>query len=300
MDILDLFNPNPFALDVERRPPPDIGGPDNCERPCAPTCANAFERVLVYHAIRGGGRVEWELKSNFNDPGPYTFQLQVGRTGSHLSDDWEDVGTEVVNNFYAVDSDQRIWNNVQWTHYRVRLETPEGTYYSDPEPAWGVLSRLDWRRAKEIRRKEDLRFRKTPAGTEGYLLKRKIYGERCSCIDPQTFECRNPQHEDCFGTGITGGYFQAIPCSWVEFVPKNHRTHRDDTRGTVDDIAAPARMLYWPQPNSYDVWVNAQTDDRWFIHEVNSIVEMRGVPIVANVGLRLAPYGDIVYDVPLE
>lgn len=272
----------------------------HCDAVCAPECESVFDRVLVYHAIRGGSQIEWELKPTFADPAPYTFQLQVGRTGSNLSDDWVDVGSPVVDVFYAVDSDQRIWSNNIWTHYRVKLTTALDTYYSKPEPAWGVLSRLDWRRGREIRRKEELRFRKTPAGTEGYLLKRKIYGERCECIDPMTYECRNPQHADCFGTGIVGGYFTAIPCSYVEFMLRSQRTHRDMTRGTVNDVNVPARMLYWPQINSYDVWVNKSTDERWKIHEVSSIVEIRGIPIAVNVGLRLVPFGDVVYDVPLE
>jgi len=276
------------------------GAIDDCERVCAPSCAQVFDRVQVYHAIRGGGRVEWELSSSFSDPAPYEFQLQVGRTASNDADDWTNIGSPVVNAFYSIDADQRVWGNVQWTHYRVKLTTVNGVYYSPPEPALGALSRIDWRRGREIRRKEELRFRKTPAGTEGYLLKRRIYGERCTCIDEMTHECRNPQHVDCYGTGILGGYFDAIGCSWVEFTLRQTRTHQDLSRGTVNDVAVPARMLYWPQPNSYDVWVNATSDERWIIHEVSSIAEIRGIPLVANVGLRLVPFGDIIYDIPVS
>lgn len=300
MDILSLFEIQPFDTITEDSAPPTLPGIDDCTHTCAPSCEQVFERLAVYHAIRGQSTVEWELKPTFKDPGPYTFQLQVGRTGSNLADDWANVGDTVVNDTIATDEDQRVWGNVLWTHYRVKLVTPVAVYYSQPEPVWGRLSRLDWRRSKEIRRKEELRFRKTPAGTEGYLLKRKIYGERCDCIDPMTYECRNPQHADCFGTGIVGGYFTAIPCSYVEFMLRSQRTHKDMTRGTVNDVNVPARMLYWPQLNSYDVWVNKYTDERWKIHEISSIVEIRGIPIVANVGLRLVPFGDVIYDVPLE
>jgi hypothetical protein len=48
-----------------------------------------------------------------------------------------------------------------------------------------------------------------------------------------------------------------------------------------------------------DVWVSAKTDDRYFIHRVQHKEEMRGVPLIANVELRLIPFTSAIYTIPI-
>src|SRR5690349_8798090 len=117
---------------------------ETCQAVCAPTCAWVFDRIWVYHLVAGGSRVEWALHPKFVDPAPHTFQLQVGRTANPDADDWVDVGLPVTDGYYAIDDTQRVHGKTLWTHYRVKLTTSIGVYYSVPQPALGVLARREW------------------------------------------------------------------------------------------------------------------------------------------------------------
>jgi len=271
-----------------------------CCDPCPQDCPSVFDRVHVSYLIRGGTRVVWDLLPEFADPLPWEFTLQVGKSANPMAGDWEDVGISVENTFYAIDGEQRVWGKTNFTHYRVKLETTDGTYYSDPVGGLGILEKRDWRIAREIVRKE--RLRNKLATNNGYLLKRRISGARCTqCTDFQTDEVRNPDCEECWGTGFQCGYFYPMGCVWADLAPRTKRKHVDDrgARGTVNDVTVPARMLMIPLIDELDVWVNAKTDDRYYVHQIQHAAEIRGVPLVANVELRPAPFSDIVYGIEI-
>ena len=271
------------------------------EHACPPACENVFDLVHVSYLIRGGTRVLWTLLDTFNDPPPWTFQLQVGRTGSQLSDDWVNVGIAMENTCYAVDPEQQNFTKGETdTHYRVKLTTPVGTYYSEPVAKLGILSRHDWRLAQEIVRKEKLRFRL--AAQDGYLLKRRVTGTNCSrCLDLQTMEVTDPYCPQCWGTGKECGYYYPIACVWADLSPVTHRKHVDDqaVRGTIQDIVVTARMLMLPLIEENDVWISRKTDERFYLQTIQNVTERRGVPLVANVQLRPAPYTDVIYRIAI-
>jgi len=275
--------------------------PADCQDPCPNDCDSVFERVHVSYLIRGGTRVMWDVLPNFDGPMPWTFQLQVGETGNPLADDWENVGLPMDNVFYAIDGEQRVWGKTNLTHYRVLLTDAEGTeYYSDPVDGLGVLSRRDWRIAKEIIRKETVRAKL--AAPRGYLLKHRVTGLPCTqCTEWQTEEVTDPDCPECRGTGIQCGYYYPIGCVWADLQPKTRRAHIDNSaaRGTTDDIVISGRMLMLPLLDSYDVWVNAKTDDRYYLHKIQHVAEIRGIPLIANVELRPAPFTDIIYSVEI-
>jgi len=265
-------------------------------------CESVFDRVVVNYLIRGGTRVMWELRDDFMDGQPYTFQLQMGQTNDNNADDWQNVGLPVQDQYVAVDDEQRAFN--KWpnrTFYRVELKTKNDTYYSLPTDGAGTLSKRDWRISREIVRQELIRFRHH-AGQQGLLLKRRITGEDCpTCLDYQTNEIRDPDCPDCWGTGKRCGYFFPIDCVWADMNPKTYRTHLDagQGRGTINDVVARARMLNTFLLGEEDVWINLVTDDRFYVHTVQNVAEYRGIPLIANVELRPAPYTDIIYDIPI-
>lgn len=272
----------------------------SCNNPCPATCQSVFDMVHVSYIIRGGTRIMWLLNPDFKDPNPWSFQVQVGMTGNPDADDWVNVGSPVVNSCYAIDPNRRVYGLSQYTHYRIVLTTPKGTYYSFPVSKTGVLAKRDWLIAAEIIRKEKLRYKL--AGQEGYLLKYRANGDDCTrCIDFQTQEPTDPNCPQCKGTGRQCGYFYPMACVWADLSPKAHRMHIDDqgTRGTINDVVVTARMLMFPLIDELDVWVSAKTDDRYYIQTIQHIAEVRGVPILANVELRLAPYTDIVYSIEI-
>lgn len=273
--------------------------------PCPPnTCADSpFDRVVVSYLIRGFTRLSWELLPTFTDPQPLLFQLQTGTTSNPDADDWTDVGLAVEDQYFAVDPEQRVWGKLNFTHYRLRLTTPLGVYYSLPVGAVGTLARRDWRIAREIVRQRRVLYRQ--AAQEGYLLKRRWTGEDCPvCLDFQTREIRNANCTTCFGTGKRCGYYFPMACVWASLSPKYRHTELDSgqARGTVDDIVVNGEMLGDSLLAENDVWIAKKTDDRYYVHEVQHTAEWRGVPLVANVKLRPVPFSSIVYsiDVPQQ
>jgi hypothetical protein len=270
----------------------------DCTPRCTTDCPSAFDRVTIWPQISAGDtRIEWTMLGNFTDPGERVFQVQVGRTGNPDATDWTNVGGTVTDQYYALDSTKRAYGKFQWTHYRIVMTTSTGTYYSNPTPALGNLSVTDWNRAREILRMERLRLVQE-AGQEGYLLKRRIYGTACTCIDPMTKDCLNPQHADCYGTGIVDGYWAEYGCFYVEQSTRSHRNHIDmSARGTVDDLpVVSGRMISMPQVFSRDVWVDRDTDMRWMIHRIDNAVEIKGVPLVVKAEMRLLPFTHPVYN----
>lgn len=271
---------------------------------CGPSCEWIFDRLQVFADISGGTRVEWTLHPQFSEAGPYTFQLQAGRTGNPDADDWTDVGAAVVDTYFVVDSSKRVYGKKQWTHYRVTVTSSASgadTYASKPQPATGNLNKKDWLRSKAILRNEDIRLRKE-AGQEGYLLKRRLYGTACpDCLDYQTGEVRNPQCSTCYGTGFTDGYFAPYGCFYAELGVHAHRSEiQDSARGTIDDLPrTTGRMINTPQVFSYDVWVDKDSDFRWIIHSVKNLVEVRGIPIIVQAEMRLAPFTHPVYSIDI-
>src|ERR1700761_6733459 len=108
--------------------------PNDCENLCPPdSYCWVFDRVRVFCLIKGATRVEWTLHPDFTDPGPYTFTLQTGTAPVADNSAWVNVGLPVVNTYYAIDDQQRVFGKTNWTHYHVKLITPLGTYYSQPK-----------------------------------------------------------------------------------------------------------------------------------------------------------------------
>lgn len=272
---------------------------------CDPTCPYnncvwIFDQVRVRPTIAQGTFVEWIIHPLFEDPGPYTFQLEVGTTASNDSDDWRPVVDPVENVNYAVDPEQRGFGKTQWTHYRVKLTTPLGLYYSKPHHVWGDLHFRDLRKVNNYERCWRKGLRMT-GGSEGYLLKQRLFGPRCEnrCRDYVTDEIVNPQCPVCFGTGFTGGYFAPIPCVWVDMGREAHQDHLDDEgkRGTVNDISVPVKMLAVPQVYHGDIWVQRDSDQRWHIHDVKNLVEVRNVPVIIEAEMRLMPFTSDIYSI---
>lgn len=273
-----------------------------CEgNPCPPSCENVFYMVHVSYLIRGGTRVMWSMNETFNDPQPWVFQLQTGRTGNQNADDWVNVGLPMTNACYAIDPIKRNFSKGdQDTHYRVKLTTPRDSYYSAPVAKAGILLPRDWRLAQEIIRKERLRFRYVTQ--DGYLLKRRITGKNCPrCLDPQTMEITDPYCTQCWGTGKECGYYYPIGCIWADLSPLTRRRNLDDQamRGTIRDIIVTGRMLMFPLIEEKDVWISRKTDDRYYIESIQDVAEIRGVPLIANVELRPAPFTDVIYNIPI-
>ena len=58
--------------------------------------------------------------------------------------------------------------------------------------------------------------------------------------------------------------------------------------------------MLFPSIDTKDIWVRADNDERYIIDSYEVVASYRGLPLVANATLKLAPATDIVYSVPIE
>lgn len=269
----------------------------------------AFKRLLVDHSFQGQTRVAWELNRQLVDPGVYWFQLQVGRAAVPETPDWLAVGVEAADAPYLTDATQRLYGKNPETHYRVRLRTSEGTYYSEPTPIRGKLSIKDWLTVQEITRKELLRHSEQTSNV-GYLLRRKREHDSNSAARPEAYDPltdeviqsrgRPGEEDDDYGTGLIGGYYAAVSCVFFDLSPEKKVIDRaTPQQGTSRDDVRQARCVGMPFLDKDDVWVDKHSDERYRIKNPTVVTHHHNVPVVLNVDLVLAAYTDPIYRVPL-
>lgn len=257
-----------------------------------------FKRVSVDHMVRGTTRIWWQLESAFNDVGPYSFQLQVGRTGLKDAADWENVGDPVVNGYMAADPVWRESGYDNTLHYRVVLKTPTTTYVSQAASCFGQLNTRDLVLAQEIVRKE--RVRNTLVSAPGYLLKRMRYGKACTrCLDPLTKEITDNDCPECSGSGFAVGWHPPLAMQCWDLSPQTIEEDVDNNvkGNTRNNPYVTARVIGFPAVNKWDVWVNANSDERWAVESIKIVAAIRNIPLVYELKLGLLPFSNSVYAV---
>jgi len=245
--------------------------------------------------------VEWALEKGFVaiTPGPYKFTLYRGYAAN---DDNFVAVAETVDQPWLYDNNPVLPQKDMNLFYRVVLEDAGGnTYVSQPVHATTYWERYDWTLAREIIRKEHLLYRKR-AGVKGWLLKRRVWGQRCTadgCSDNVTNEVFNPNCDLCFGTGIVGGYYEPFEY-WVVLNPSQRLKKLDAEQGFMSQVIETVRCLAYPFPASNDVWVNANTDQRYLVmSDVAAIARHRGIDLVLNVRMEEKARSYAFYKVPV-
>ena len=263
-----------------------------------------FQYVKVYPVVTDKILIEWKLHRKFNFSGPYTYEIQFSRSGVQNSGDWTAVGNTTENDKVEVNasiSGQRAWSTASKLFVRVKVTLPDNTeFFSHAVPAWGSLPRKEHLYARDLIRRELLHQKKTHAGTPGYLLKRKTWGELATDhIDPNTREVIDPYNTTSYGTPFKGGYFPAMEY-WLAFQAGTTSKINETKQGTNHNIAKQARAIAYPLPQTYDVWVDGMTNSRYYLDRVVTSAEMRGVPVIIQLLMREAPPTDVIYEVPLQ
>lgn len=246
--------------------------------------------------VRGTSRVWWQLEPVFNEPGPYVFQLQYGRTGLRDTTDWRNIGSPVTDGYAAYDP---AWHEGGYDllgHYRVKLTTPTNTYISQAANCFGELGERDWLLAREIVRKEELRHRL--ASVAGYLIKPYRFGRPCPrCRDPLTQEVTDADCPVCSGVGFEVGYHPPLPVQFWDLSNETTTEHVDaQLKGSTRENAyVTARALGFPALQKNDIWVNGSSDERWLVDSIQVSASLRGVPIVYEVKMGLVPFNNAIY-----
>lgn len=256
-----------------------------------------FQRVHVDYMIIGTSRITWELEPSFPTSPFMKFQLEANRNADE-PDAWVTVGEPVVNQLYAIDTEQRQFGKGLRINYRVTLTMPDSTTYtSDLARVTGNLTEHQWILARAIARRGPM-MAKSMHSFEGWLLKRRIQGEYCDCVDPITKGIMNSNHKRCGGTGRVAGYWNAAVLKMFDLQPETENTRIRQT-GTLNDVQIMGRCVGIPMPSRMDVWVDAHSGKRYYIDTVQPEHEINRVPILVGLKLQLAEFSDVLYDVPL-
>jgi hypothetical protein len=274
-----------------------------CKEHCLPyytECDYIFQNILVTPAREGGTRIQWSLGSQIRDEGFYQYSLQVGNAGVDDAKAWTTIATE-IDACCLIDSNRRLPGVQSFTHYRLKLETAEGIYYSRPLHTFGKLNYADWRMYESIIRAEGIRLAGVD-GTNGTLLKRKISGMKCKrCRDFGTGEVKDAMCKLCYGTGWIGGYYTPSPCFYININPSGSTITKDvNMQGPIAETQVTGRAIAVPILTSGDVWVSRESSERLLITQIKHLVEVKGIPTVYQLGMDRLPFSDVVYSFSLE
>lgn len=267
-------------------------------KPIPAISAVPFKHVRVDFKVMGTSRVTWELERHFYGVKPYTFQLQWSLSGVPSADDWTSIGSPVSNVFTLSDTEPRKLGKLNNVHYRVKLvDANNAAWYSEPAPTEGSLDSREWLLARSLIFRETL-LNARLHGTEGYLLKKKAQGEPCpNCLDPFTGEVTDSKCDICHGTRFVEGYFAALPLYMTLVDAGSYRESRGSERATIGDNHITGRFIGAPQLNSYDVWVDKDSDERYYFHTIKTLSSIRSVPLVYEIELRQVSVDDAVYSI---
>jgi hypothetical protein len=271
---------------------------------------NPFKRVRVNHITiptTTGTLITWELKGTFLPKTPVSYYVDFGRPGE---DEWQVLNAlPIIDQQLFVDCTQHRWSHLIQHFYRIRavVERADGsgcdTYKSTPQVASGDLGKKEWLVARKIICKE-LLLQDKRSGTPALLMSRKRRGLKCRvCASIDTGEIADPDCTQCWGTGIAGGYFPANDYIITLDGPWNRRFRRNETTGAGKNDGKVVRQVRVPftlYPKTGDIIVRKDNDDRFVVQNVQVIAEIRGVPLIGVLELRLVVGTDLIYSIPVE
>lgn len=273
--------------------PPPLG----CEQ-------QPFREISILPSVQHGAVVSWLLGPN-PWPTPLQFRLEINPSGADSAEDWYPVTSFQSDIAVATDLAPRTAGWYQLTHYRIAvLDAANQLHHSQAVPAnQGRISGSQQRLLNEILRREHKRYRlKNSPSTPGYLLKIRYYGDRCRmCIDPDSGEPTMSHCSHCYGTGYMGGYHTPIPCFNADLGPgredlKLYTEQGPEVAGAVHLL----RYLNQPNVNSWDVWVDATTDDRYLIGSIEPIAVINSLKLVCHAAAARLPYSHPAYKVDVR
>jgi len=259
----------------------------------------AFDRVIVHVLPSNITVVEWEVNRHFifNNPS-LQFFIEVARSAGEF--ERLNPTAPVINDCMYADTNKYRCNMSNDIYYRVVAFDGVTEYTSHPEATMGVWSYRDLLIAKDVIRKEYVRL-KQYIGTSGHLLRRRSHGPRCTeCVDFDLGEPVSSTCGNCFGTGFEGGYYDAYSPYYLDLSGTTSIKDATVTTGTEDNKTTNARAVAYPRVGTYDIYVVESTNKRYVIRGVQTLVHIKGKPLVYTLRLQELPAGDVAFNIPLQ
>ena len=268
------------------------------------SCSNFYsvEAIATPDNVKS---VYWRMAHDFVTKGrDLSFFIDVAEESLG---DWRELntGAPVIDKCVYIDTEKHRYNMVSDIWYRVRavLTDPAGiepdvVLESMPTQLQGALTDRAYLVAKAIIRSMYKKLKKG-GGQQGFLLKRKIWGDRCpTCTDFDVETVLNAHCSICFGTGIVGGYHEGIEFWLLPSVVKG-RQRKISEIGTQDDYDISGECVAYPWIDADDVWVDAKTNERFLITGVSHVMEMERKPVIYNLALTKIANTDVALEIPI-
>ena len=153
-------------------------------------------------------------------------------------------------------------------------------YISNPEQLTGYVTPKVLPLIKSMLRGFYIKLKKQ-GGSQGFFLKRKVWGDICEVCNSYDLEGPVNGHcPECLGTGIVGGYHEGVPF-WVFTSPEQgDRKVTGQGRGNSNVQRMQGECVAYPWIESYDIWVDAHTQDRYIINQVRVVQEVDRKPLI--------------------
>ena len=262
-----------------------------------PATIFAFDSVEVSITPNNTKLIEWRLNPHFEvaQAAHAHFFVEVSRAAG----EWTRLNeTPVEDICIYVDTARYRCNLDNDIFYRVILDDGTDEYTSEPAATLGVWNLHDLLIARDLVRKEYLALKKYN-GIEGYLLKRREHGVKCpDCRDWDIDLPTNSHCETCFGTGLTNGFYNAIPF-YVNLGGVTSTKDVNEPFGTMDLKPRTGRCVAYPRLGTYDLWADNK-NKRYLVRKVVTEIEIKGRPLVYTAIFHELSASRVEYSVPLE
>lgn len=234
----------------------------------------------------------WEVAGDFNDPGPWVFEVQEAQAPRGP---WKTISPKLENRQGWREESRPPANKANILYFRTVMETSRGTYQSPVIQPYGTMSRRDFLVAREVMRQSMLHS-KGMAGVECKVYILSTFGPKCTkCLDPITGAIRDSHCKYCFGTGRNPAYNGPYDM-WMDFSGDTQHQVSVDDNGTTEKKGFQVTAVGNPTLKYGDVIVVPGSDKRYYVRVASQTVEMRRVPIVQTLTVDEAPQTDKVYD----
>lgn len=254
--------------------------------------SSPFTDFRIVPSYSRGFYYSWSLSGAFNDPGPWDFTIQEG---SSPDGPWKTISPVIRNSYAWKENNRPPVGKSNVLYFRITLKTPSNTYQSPVIQPYGVLSRPDFLRAREIMRQSVLHS-KGMAGVECEVYLISTFGPKCrKCLDPITGMIRDSHCKHCLGTGRDPAYHGPYK-TWMNFSEDSQHQTTTEKTGTYEKRTFQATAIGNPVFKQNDVVILPTTDKRYYVASAAMTSEIRRIPILQTLILEEAPQTDKIYD----
>lgn len=240
-----------------------------------------------------GFTFHWRLSGGFEEPGPYVFRVQRGKS---VGGPWEDLSQRLVDAYAWRMPERARTSKSQSLYFRLVLETGSGTHSTDARTPYGDLDRREFLIGREIMRREMLHMTRM-AGVECDLWTAVDYGPKCPrCLDPITGHTRDNHCRFCLGTGRYPAYVGPFRTWGMFSEDSRHETAEGpDGNGVVENKQFTLRTVCSVPVRKNDVARDVRTGKMYYVNAVQISAEIRRVPIVQTLHVSEAAVTDPIY-----